>query len=529
MREAARRHGPALTGFVVMLLVFSGFLVGFRSSAPAEAATPFRPSASIDLPGPGEDEDNDTYADAFDIWDGDLVLRANITDLRLEGAEAPYLLVGTQQDGGRTGRGAELEWLHVVDHDPLGHPPGSEAWRNDALRTGAWVRLAIDVAPSAHRPLVVPLDVRDDDAAPVVEIEAWDAGPSPHRRLGAWTLTAQVPLQADPERIHDVGGGIRRLVDGGAELSVRLEAATGLGRDVAQAIAGRWAPILLFGAEERFFPTRAEAMEQFHGFAVREPDLRTWTPSFNNGRDTYLLLLADFTGDRVVDHGDAAVMYDVLRAGGIAAPTVYAHVAEAPGGRVVVQYWFIYMYNFVRDVQGEDVQALAHQGDREFMQLVFVDEDAARNGTPSSVAYSQHYHGVAFDYVPGGPPFHLDPQHPAVYVAQGSHASYPVAGDDARLRSPLASYGDEFPGDGETLRPGDYALELLGGQPWHAGHLWGPATRFTRDLGTSTKPLLQHDFRYPYLEPLHWQSSLRQEEAEGLFDLYRTGLTEDGH
>lgn len=566
MRRLVSAHAPVFAALAVMLVVFVAFaavigpgLEGPPRRVPATVAQP------IDLPGPGEDMDNDTYADEVDLWEGDLVVVLDVLGLSVPGDDdvRPYLLVGTQDDHWRTGEGAQLEWVRVVDHDPLGLRPGSPEWIEGALRTGMWWR-SIPMEGESHAiaersvlragdgvgagpgdrngagdgaengaengegvtwPQRFVVNVRDDRALSVVELEVWDSATRPHARLGAWSFEVDVLQQR-----WRLGGGEwvpagqvatqGTVTQGQRGLEVALDLESDLEWETKRSLAERWAPLVFFEQGERFFPTRGDALERFFGFSDREADHRTWDREFNNGRHGYRLLLGDFTGDGTVGHEDAAVHYDVLRAGGVAADTVYANVMRTTMDHVVVQYWFIYMYNYVLDETGRDIPALAHAGDREFIQLVFKDVDAAIDGTPLRTAYSQHYKGVSIPFMPGEPPFHVDADRPAVFVALGSHASYPAAGTDEALRHALQGFGDVFHGEGEHWGPEDYELEVLGPQTWHAGYLWGPLTRHSRDMGTTARPLLQYDFTYPFTDPLHWESALSEAEADRLLDLY---------
>lgn len=527
-----------------MVLVFVAFaaVLGPETSPPP-SGTAAVPATPIPLPGPEEDQDRDTYADDVDLWDGDLVVVLNVSALRVPGGQRvlPYLLVGTEDDHWRTGAGAELEWRRVVDHDPLGHRPGSPEWIESALRTGAWWR-SIAMEGESHAmargghidtpeegevwPQRFVVNVRDDRERVGVALEAWDARPGPHVKRGSWAFEVDVLQErwrlSGQDSWHEAGQRVSFGGFGSGETGVALslDLQSDLSWELKNELAGRWAPHLFFAEDELFFPTAGEAMEQFHGFSDREADHRTWLQSFNNARNGYRLLLADFTGDGAVGREDAAVLYEVLRAGSVAADRVYANVMRTTGDHVVVQFWFLSIYNFVLDETGRDIPRLAHAGDREFIQLVFEDLDAAQNGTPLHTAYSQHYGGVKIPYAPGEPPFHVDPERPAVFVALGSHASYPAAGTDAAVRHSLQGFGDVFYGDGEAWDPEEYDTEVLGPQTWHAGYLWGPLTRHSRDMGTTVRPLLQYDFSYPFMDPLHWESTLRVIEGERLAELY---------
>ncbi len=541
MREIVAAHAPSLVAFAAMVVVASVVVaaMGYPQLGSQARLDPF-PLVAVSVPSPADDRDLDGFADGSDLVDGDLILWVNVTslDLGASGAARPYLVVGTQDDQWRTGAGAELEWRHIVDLDPLGHKAGSPAWEATAVRTGMWWPSQGEAPGSpvlgtsgrldedaATLPQAFPVNVRDDRTRVSVVVELWDAAPQPDRMAARWTLAYDVGDAAWglAPRVSFAAGEAGLVASGDASLQVSV--APGKEVPAAQRItlAQRWAPELWFDSQEALYPTTGDSLESFHGFTKRAPNLRTWDPDFNDGRDGYRLLAADFNGDRQTDHRDVVIMTDVLRAGNNAPDTVYVHAATVHGGRFVLQYWFIYAYNFVFDEAGRDIAALAHAGDREFMQLVFANRTAAEAGFPESVAYSQHYRGVRIDDPqPGLAPFHLDDQHPAVFPARGSHASYPAPGDDEKLRSRLAGYGDRFDGGGEVWLPGNYTLELLSTQAWHLGYKWGPVTRYSRDMGTSLKPLLQHDFRYPFIDPLHWQGRLPAVDASDLMDLYRT-------
>lgn len=540
MRRTLLVHVPTFAVFAVLLL--TGVLFGVQihgAQGPSSAPVSVYPLDPVPLPGPGEDRDRDTYADDMDRVDGDGLLRIDVLalDTGLDKAR-PYLLVGTQDDHHRLGADRPLTWRHVVDPDPLAFEPGSTAWSDTVLRTGVWQRsiaadgervaiadaptLAPDQVPEGTDwPQTFLVNVRDDVPLATVAVELWDERAGRDARLAAWTVHGDLqggwtPDLADP--LLDDGATARLDGPAGASLEVAITATTDLSMAQKQALADAWAPVLHFALEEAFYPTRGEALESFHGFARREADWRTWTRSFNNDRDTYRLFVGDFDGDGDTDHADVELMTGILRGGELATDTVYAHVARTADDQVVVQFWFVYIYNFVIDETGQDVETLAHAGDREFIQLTFPDLDTALSGTPSAISFSQHYKGIRLDGEDAARL--LADERPDVYVARGSHASYPVPGDDHGLRKSFVGYGDEFRGDGETWRRSDYTLEVLSDQAWHAGYKWGPVTRHHRDLGSSAKPLLQHSFQYAFLDPINWQRSLTGVAYDDLHDLY---------
>lgn len=520
IRSLIRQHAPVVTGFATMLAIALLMGVSLQASLPVgQASITGLPGPPIGLPTPAQDADLDGYGNDVDRFVGDLHLRIEINGLQGD-VRKPYLSVSTQDDQWRLGAGRALEWPHIIDPDPLGHDPGSPAWKAETLRTGIHlhsipmegeVRAISDGIPvpgdGVTWPQAFHLNVRDDRASVTATIALHDAGYKPDRHLGQWDITFN--LAAGTWNSHPAGAA-QRLAAGDAWIDVQVTAVAGLDPATQQELADAWAPTVRFATGERFFPLPGGTLQTFHGFAPQIPDHRTWARDFNNGRDAYQLFLADFNGDRITDHQDAAIMTELLGAGGKAEPTLYAHVARATGDQVIIQYWMLYAYNHVPDDGGTDIEFLTHAGDRELIQLRFASLEEARNGTPLDVAYSQHYKGIRVEGL----------QRPDIFVAHGSHASFPIAGDDRRLRPAFIAYGDIFDGGGETWTPGNYTVELLTTQPWHAGYKWGPITRHHRILGTANAPLQQHSFEYPFLDPISWHMTRQHVLADDLTTLY---------
>jgi hypothetical protein len=538
MRDRLRQHFPTVAAFLAVLGVAASVsLLAGTPTGLAYAGGPVVPREPIDLPATADDADLDSYADGVDVVAGNLLLSVELVALDA-GSAHPYVLVGTQDDHMRTGKGAELEWTHVVDHDPLGRRAGSPGWQADAIRTGTWVTsrpgeglgravaetgvLGGEVPQGAAWPQTMLVDVRDDRTAFTLDVEVWDVRGSPDRLVGAWPVTVDLgnaTWMAASGGQATMLGAQGDLETDGSVLRIVVDRTLDVNATLQDTLAQQWAPAIHFSEGERFFPVPGDALLRFNGFYVQAPDLRTWDLNFNNGRDTYRLLLADVDGDRLVDHTDAAILTGFVAAGDLGRPTVYAHVMRSGAEGIVVQYWFVYFYDYVLGEEDRGIAFLAHAGDRELLQLRFRDAEAALNGTPDSAVFGHHYAGLRISDPKGlgidGPGWDL-------FVAQGSHAMYPVAGDDHRVRPTLVGYADLFDGKGDTWAPGNYTVEVLAGQPWHAGTLWGPVTRYSRDLGTSTRPLLNHDFRYPYSDPLFWEFGLpstSSDRAKALFQV----------
>lgn len=99
-------------------------------------------------------------------------------------------------------------------------------------------------------------------------------------------------------------------------------------------------------------------------------------------------------------------------------PTMYARVVPGQvdgdgNSKTVIQYWFCYYYN---DAAGAaDQQPFDHEGEWEMVQVI-LDE----NLNPEGTVYSQHYGGTEREWA--------GVDHPMVYVAKGTHASYHTSG-----------------------------------------------------------------------------------------------------
>ena len=100
------------------------------------------------------------------------------------------------------------------------------------------------------------------------------------------------------------------------------------------------------------------------------------------------------------------------------APTTYAHVATDPDrpGKLVLQYWFFYVYNDWNNL---------HEGDWENVQLVFDARDAreALEREPVAIGYSQHEGAEGADWDDDKLEL-VDGRRPVVYPAAGSHANF---------------------------------------------------------------------------------------------------------
>ena len=131
------------------------------------------------------------------------------------------------------------------------------------------------------------------------------------------------------------------------------------------------------------------------------------------GDDYYL----DLPGDPLGDTCQYAKDWARLKAANRTPAVTYAHIATEPGFRgLVVQYWFFWYFNQFNDV---------HEGDWEGMQISFEDVDTPAEALakgPSQIALFQHAGGERANWTDAK--VQKDGNHPIVYPAAGSHATF---------------------------------------------------------------------------------------------------------
>jgi hypothetical protein len=124
----------------------------------------------------------------------------------------------------------------------------------------------------------------------------------------------------------------------------------------------------------------------------------------------------DLPGDPLEPGCTYARDFAALVQSGEAPPLTYAHIRRRPeANRVVVQYWFYYYFNQFNDL---------HESDWEGMQLVFDATTAseALEAGPSEVGLFQHGGGERANW--DDDKVRKDGEHPIVYPAAGSHATF---------------------------------------------------------------------------------------------------------
>ena len=220
---------------------------------------------------------------------------------------------------------------------------------------------------------------------------------------------------------------------------------------VTESLLYTYAPILKFNQGERYFPTYIEDMTNNSDIW----EYRPFWPDTNLTEEKEIDTPGELK-EYLKDHPKSTVYFDLdddYWKHWI--PTEYVvygreyHPTDPPyNDRIYLQYWFFYVYN---------PWMTEHEGDWE-MITVELDKD----GNPLRVGYSQHRRGVVDpvgivktwnELMKTGA---IEGDHPIVYVAEGSHASYPYPGKTFQKIG-----WDEHYGNGEELRPSDYQLSNI--------------------------------------------------------------------
>jgi len=189
-----------------------------------------------------------------------------------------------------------------------------------------------------------------------------------------------------------------------------------------------YAPILKFAKEEEYFPVRVEMVFEEATYKSNDgfPEIKV-------------------TKDLLAKRGSKEAKIKVSGKdinGNIEDSVIYA-TCKKQGNRLAVQYWFHYTYDSKTYVP----IVTSHNGDWEMITIVF-DVFDENNYVPLYVAFSEHRPRQTIECISGECINKLggvkwksggiripwdkvdkDGTHPIVYVAMGSHASYPYAGE----------------------------------------------------------------------------------------------------
>lgn len=223
----------------------------------------------------------------------------------------------------------------------------------------------------------------------------------------------------------------------------------GNGRFGCGDLLARYAPLLKYHPEERFFAVSAAAITDYwdnrlvdgSGMTIASPNapppnnltLDFLNDSYPTGQDAMETDKLDISGTSTADYEMQAALFH-------AHPSyrnrIYGRVLDQrPVGGIWLQYWAFYYFNPGAFGVGD------HEGDWEGVQVRLND-----NLQVDGVLFLQHGSGAwcTSDQV------ELAGTHPVVYVAQNSHASYPRSGSYCRWPLPHA---DDATGGGLEVVP----------------------------------------------------------------------------
>ncbi len=163
----------------------------------------------------------------------------------------------------------------------------------------------------------------------------------------------------------------------------------------------------------------------------------------------------------------------------------YYHRQVKDGNYLSLQYWFFYSYNdWGRGYLGFN----DHEGDWESMHLFFrLDRHGRPQEPPAYVTYANHESRITKPW--NHRKITRVGNHPAGFVAAGSHATYP----EKTTYSILEAYdlNDYATGDGKTIDHDDWSYRInLDDVPWLVAYKGSWGTRFWLST-TKAKALLQ--------------------------------------
>ncbi|MEW6104505.1 MAG: triple tyrosine motif-containing protein, partial [bacterium] len=244
-------------------------------------------------------------------------------------------------------------------------------------------------------------------------------------------------------------------------------------------LLAKYAPILSFNKGETYFPTRAEEIVGPNStLVIIEGDVLNIKNGYIDINDEYI---------------------EKQRGKFPEPPLVYGRI-EPDGDKTYLQYWFFYIYND---------WANKHEGDWEMITIELEKDE------PTRIVYTRHDlldekkdwdDAKVLEWKELKDGINKVGNHPIVYVARGSHASYPESG-----KTFIPGFGDDLhSGDGSIFIPHTYQLPLINEPSKHwewikiKGLKWGNQTGVTGSNGPSS-PVAKGD---KWDNPKKWLNSI---------------------
>lgn len=287
-------------------------------------------------------------------------------------------------------------------------------------------------------------------------------------------------------------------------------------RNIA-ALIQKYAPVLVFGNDEKYYPTTIESLfddkesleqtaagyntsenDRFENVTFGKKDKASELFDTTSGKELGTKMLSHrgasdsffaFNGQKFISKQNEIAVYSAYK----------TYPNKRRGNQLAIQYWFFYPFD-PKQTHGEafdskphsldDFHYPTHHGDWEMITILFDDcTSDYSDGQPSMVGFSQHLPGqkikcmwgecedelngnmINFWQTPGlAIPWEATRKlnnHVKVFVAKGSHASYPMPGTYQVHARPDSWYKknfavqNELAGGGYESYPAEYDLVVL--------------------------------------------------------------------
>ncbi|MFW9889738.1 MAG: hypothetical protein ACFFER_16235, partial [Candidatus Thorarchaeota archaeon] len=409
------------------------------------------------------DSDNDGYSDEVDIDPlHDLLVKVQIDSLDIDDPvdyelvmksktiRVPYL--SCSWSGCRIKYKSFKIYYPWIEENRLAEPyfrvRVSDQWQSEN-----WMHSEVPVAEdvqhySSGNPPLFVANVPDDMDIVGVMVEAWDqdlafndqldigGGGADYSYSELFDLKVATQYQPGSYVLPLTGSGSSDGSTDSKDFDARISYSISLDYELSyqeqMTLAEQFSPQLYFDVAEIWRPREITALLDHADLMDSTGTPADFTPTPEEleayaGMDYYLDLEDSY-------HSQDSTEHDLK---------IYSHVFTAYKDYIVVQYWFLYLYDLYPPINW-------HEGDWEMIQLILPPKGASdvENLVPDFAGYSWHNHiersGWVFDLLS------LVTTHPVVFVEKGSHASsfLPVGG---------------------TFLPEDmsqYSIELINNEGW---------------------------------------------------------------
>ena len=416
----------------------------------------------------------------------------------------------------------ELDEIDIGSHfDPFFKMKVEDDLWNSDLWTNSKVPLVENVE-TATGPWTLYRNIPDDQKLTKIAVQGWDDDPVYNDLLDIcdvgkylnlvfdaeynlwWDIEEQFPRPAGSYGLFsgtDDGSILVNNFDFDAEIELTVEIVSELSEVTKQTLANDYSPVLYFHEDENYYPYPVEAITEHsdlyqdgagkvNGFDGTPNDL-----VIPNGDQFYL----DFAKDGVNTGKAGALDYYQNNIENEYDCTIYSNVFTAFNEIIVIQYWFVYVFN-----PGQ----ADHESDIEMIQVIL---DSGSN--PIETGYSNHYTGSTNTW--SNTPKESGTDHVKVFIAKGSHGSFYTEDKSNIWGDDRGDYGEQH-----TYRYNEglkqYKINLLDAEPWlRFNGRWGYSEAGTAPNGLvyrHSKPAASDLFAataYFWIDSHYWQSKFQ--------------------